>query len=51
VPDKRKAEALKNALEGQITPMCPSSILQKHKICKIFMDAEAASLLSGIKSY
>ena len=50
VPDKRKAEAVKNALEGQVTPTCPSSILQKHKNCKIFMDAEAASLLSGIKS-
>jgi glucosamine-6-phosphate deaminase len=46
VPDKRKAEAVRNALEGQVTPMCPSSILQKHKNCKIFLDAEAASLLS-----
>jgi glucosamine-6-phosphate deaminase len=45
VPDKRKAEAVKNALEGQVTPMCPASILQRHNNCKIFMDAEAASLL------
>jgi glucosamine-6-phosphate deaminase len=50
VPDKRKAEAVRNALEGQVTPMCPSSILQEHKNCKIFLGAEAASLLSGIKS-
>ncbi|MCH7558451.1 MAG: glucosamine-6-phosphate deaminase [Planctomycetes bacterium] len=50
VPDKRKAEAVKNALEGQITPMCPASILQEHKNCKIFMDEEAASLLSESKS-
>ncbi|MCH8119735.1 MAG: 6-phosphogluconolactonase, partial [Planctomycetes bacterium] len=50
VPDKRKAEALRNALEGQVSPKCPASILQEHKNCKIFMDAEAASLLSGIKS-
>jgi len=27
VPDKRKAEAVKNALEGPVTNMCPSSIL------------------------
>lgn len=47
VPDERKAEAVRNALEGQVTPLCPASILQKHKKCKIFMDAEAASLLSG----
>jgi len=46
VPDKRKAEAVRNALQGQVTPMCPASILQKHKNCKIFMDTEAASLLS-----
>jgi len=46
VPEKRKAEALKNTLEGQVTNMCPASILQRHNNCKIFMDAEAASLLS-----
>jgi len=46
VPEKRKAEAVKNALEGKVSPMCPASILQKHKNCKIFMDADAASLLS-----
>jgi glucosamine-6-phosphate deaminase len=46
VPDRRKAEAVKNALEGEVTPMCPASILQQHGNCKIFLDAEAASLLS-----
>jgi len=46
VPDKRKAEAVRNAFQGQVTPMCPASILQKHKNCKIFLDAEASSLLS-----
>ena len=50
VPDKRKAEAVRNALEGQVTPMCPASILQEHKNCKIFLDAEAASLLLREKS-
>ncbi|UCG47283.1 MAG: glucosamine-6-phosphate deaminase [Phycisphaerales bacterium] len=46
VPDRRKAEAVKNALEGPVTPMCPASILRRHGNCKIFLDAEAASLLS-----
>jgi len=46
VPDKRKAEAVKNALEGRVTPTCPASILQQHGNCKIFLDAEAASLLN-----
>lgn len=46
VPDRRKAEAVKNALEGPVTPMCPASILRTHPNCTIFLDAEAASLLS-----
>jgi len=46
VPDRRKAEAVKNALEGGITPMCPASILQRHGNCKIFLDAGSASLLN-----
>lgn len=46
VPEKRKAEAVKNALEGEVTPMCPASILQQHGNCKIFLDEEAAALLS-----
>jgi glucosamine-6-phosphate deaminase len=46
VPDKRKAEAVRNALEVKVTNMCPASILQKHPNCKIFLDADAASLLS-----
>ena len=50
VPDKRKAEAAKNAFEGPVTNMCPASILQTHPNCKIFMDEEAASLLSQTDS-
>jgi len=47
VPEKRKAEAVKNALEGPVTNMCPASILQQHENCKIFLDEDAASLLSA----
>lgn len=46
VPDERKAEAVKNALEGPVTNTCPASILQQHDNCTIFLDAESASLLS-----
>ncbi len=46
VPEKRKAEAVKNALEGKVTNICPASILQTHKSCKIFLDSDAASQLS-----
>ncbi|MBL7153386.1 MAG: glucosamine-6-phosphate deaminase [Phycisphaerae bacterium] len=46
VPDERKAEAVKNALEGPVTPDCPASILQQHPNCGIFLDSESASLLT-----
>jgi len=46
VPDERKAEAVRNALEGPLTPECPASILRTHGDCSIFLDAPAASLLA-----
>jgi glucosamine-6-phosphate deaminase len=46
VPDQRKAEAVRNALEGPVTPRCPASILQQHENCDIFLDEPAASLLA-----
>lgn len=46
VPDRRKARAVKDALEGPVTNTCPASILQNHPDCKIFLDNESASMLS-----
>lgn len=45
VPDSRKAEALKNAVAGPVTPEVPASILQNHPDCRLFLDEAAASLL------
>ena len=45
VPDERKAEAVRNCLLGEITPMHPASILQTHPDCAVFLDAGSASLL------
>lgn len=47
VPDLRKAEAIKAALEGPVTPQCPASILQEHPNCKLLLDEQSASLLSA----
>lgn len=47
VPDERKAEAVRNCLHGEITPMHPASILQTHPDCSVFLDAGSASLLYG----
>lgn len=45
VPDERKAEAVQNCLHGEITPMHPASILQKHPDCTVYLDSGSASLL------
>ena len=45
VPDARKSEAVKNAVEGGVTPKVPASILQEHDDCLLFLDGPAASLL------
>ena len=45
VPDERKAEAVRNCLHGEITPMHPASILQEHPDCTVYLDAGSASLL------
>ena len=45
VPDKRKSQAVKNALRGSVSPEVPASILQKHRNCTIYLDPPAASLL------
>jgi glucosamine-6-phosphate deaminase len=45
VPDKRKAQALKACLEGEIGPMFPASILRTHPSCTLFLDKDSASLL------
>lgn len=45
VPDERKAEAVRKAVEGPVTPGIPASILQTHPDCHLFLDTAAASLL------
>ena len=47
VPDERKAEAVRNAVEGQVTPQVPASILQRHERCTLYLDKPAASLLTS----
>ena len=46
VPDRRKAEAVKACLEGEISPMAPASILREHANVTVYLDDESASLLS-----
>jgi glucosamine-6-phosphate deaminase len=46
VPERRKAEAVRNALEGPITNRCPASGVRLHPRAALFFDIESASLLS-----
>jgi glucosamine-6-phosphate deaminase len=47
VPDERKAEAVKNAVQGPITPGVPASALQHHGNATIYLDRAAAMFLDG----
>ena len=40
-----KAEAVKKALQGPVTPQMPASILQLHPDVTVVLDEAAASLL------
>jgi glucosamine-6-phosphate deaminase len=46
VPDGRKAEAVRNSVEGSVTCAVPASILQTHAHCHLLLDRESASLLN-----
>lgn len=48
VPDKRKAEAVKNCLEGEISNMNPASVLQNHSDCTVYLDKDSASMLEKL---
>jgi glucosamine-6-phosphate deaminase len=46
VPDERKAMAIRNLLEGEVTPEVPCSILKTHPDTDLLLDKNSASLLS-----
>lgn len=45
VPDSRKAQAVRDCLESDISPYHPASILRKHKKVFLFLDKNSAKLL------
>jgi glucosamine-6-phosphate deaminase len=44
-PEKRKAQAVKDALQGPISTDCPASILRRQAQCTLFVDTDSTSLL------
>lgn len=46
VPDARKAQAVKDSLEQEVSNRFPASILQRHASCSFYLDTASAALLS-----
>jgi glucosamine-6-phosphate deaminase len=44
-PEKRKAQAVKVALQGPVQTGCPASILRNQSHCTLFLDRDSAGLL------
>lgn len=47
VPEPRKAVAVRDALQGPISPACPASHLRRQPHCTLFLDADSAALLTA----
>ena len=45
VPTIRKADAVHNAIHGEVTTACPASILRNHPSATLYLDADSASKL------
>ncbi len=45
VPTIRKADAVHNAIYGEVTTACPASILRNHPSATLYLDADSASKL------
>ena len=47
VPEARKAEPVQAAMEGEISPACPASILRTHDDVTMYLDRESAGRLGS----
>jgi glucosamine-6-phosphate deaminase len=50
VPDARKAKAVRDSVEGPLTPAVPASILRTHPQTKLFLDRDSAALLDPTRA-
>jgi len=46
-PDRRKAQAIRDCLELEVSPLRPASILQQHPRVTVYLDGKSASLLTA----
>lgn len=50
VPDQRKAEAVRNTVEGELSPMVPASALRRHPDVTLVLDEASATMLSEFRN-
>ena len=50
VPDQRKAEAVRNCVALDVSPMHPASILQTHESVTLYLDRKSSSLVMSCSS-
>jgi glucosamine-6-phosphate deaminase len=46
IPESRKAQAVRDALEGAIAETCPASLVQRHPNACVYLDTDSAARLS-----
>ena len=46
-PERRKAQAVRDCLELEVSPLRPASALRLHEAATAYLDAESAALLRG----
>jgi glucosamine-6-phosphate deaminase len=46
VPEGRKAKAVRSALEGPISTVCPGSLVRTHPNATVYLDTESSALLA-----
>ena len=47
VPEARKAEPVRAALEGPVSTTCPASVLRTHDHVTLYLDAGSSGLVAG----
>lgn len=52
-PDARKASAIKACFNGEVSPLAPASVLQRHANATVYLDKESAALLlpAAVEAY
>lgn len=48
VPGKRKAKAVRDSIENEVSELYPSSVLREHERCSLYLDEESSRLVSQV---